>query len=57
MKKLYEKCIALLGRIAALNVPLYASQASFFLALSVFPLLVLLMGLNMIFGERWFSRR
>lgn len=45
MKKLYEKCIALLGRIAALNVPLYASQASFFLALSVFPLLVLLMGL------------
>ena len=45
MKKLYDKCIALLGRIAALNVPLYASQASFFLALSVFPLLVLLMGL------------
>ena len=45
MKKLYHKFIGLLGRIAALNVPLYASQASFFLALSVFPSLVLLMGL------------
>ena len=45
MKKLYNKFIALLGKVVALNVPLYASQASFFLALSVFPLLVLLMGL------------
>jgi len=45
MKKLYNKFITLLGKIAALNVPLYASQASFFLALSVFPTLVLLMGL------------
>lgn len=45
MKKLWDKCIALLGKIAALHVPLYASQASFFLALAVFPSLVLLMGL------------
>ena len=45
MKKFYNKFIGLLGRIARLNVPLYASQASFFLALSVFPSLVLLMGL------------
>lgn len=45
MKKLYNKIMGILGRIAALNVPLYASQASFFLALSVFPSLVLLMGL------------
>jgi len=45
MKKLFNKCISLLGKVAALNVPLYASQASFFLALAVFPTLVLLMGL------------
>lgn len=45
MKKLYNKIMSILGRIAALNVPLYASQASFFLALAVFPSLVLLMGL------------
>ena len=32
MKKLYNKIMGILGRIAALNVPLYASQASFFLA-------------------------
>lgn len=32
-------------RIIALNIPLYASHASFFIALSVFPTLVLLMGL------------
>ena len=35
----------ILGQIAAMKVPLYASQASFFLALSVFPALVLLMSL------------
>ena len=45
MKKLYNKLVSLLGKLAALNVPLYASQASFFLALAVFPMLVLLMGL------------
>lgn len=32
-------------RIMELNIPLYASHASFFIALSVFPLLVLLMAL------------
>lgn len=32
-------------RIMELNIPLYASHASFFIALSVFPILVLLMGL------------
>ena len=45
MKKLYNKIIGILGKVFALNVPLYASQASFFLALSVFPMLILLMGL------------
>ena len=45
MKKLYNKILTLLGKVAALNIPLYASQASFFLALSVFPALVLLVGL------------
>lgn len=45
MKKLYHKVTGILEQIAALNVPLYASQASFFLALSVFPALVLLMSL------------
>lgn len=45
MKKLYHKLLHLAKNISALNVPLYASQASFFLALSVFPLLVLLMSL------------
>lgn len=45
MKRLWNKCIGSLTKIAKLNIPLYASQASFFLALSVFPMLVLLMGL------------
>lgn len=45
MKKLWNKFIGLLGKVARLNIPLYASQASFFLALSVFPALVLLVGL------------
>ena len=40
-----EKLKAFLRRIAALNIPLYASHASFFIALAVFPTLVLLMGL------------
>lgn len=41
MKKLKAFC----QRIIKLNIPLYASHASFFIALSVFPLLVLLMSL------------
>lgn len=45
MKKLWNKFIGLLGKVAKLNIPLYASQASFFLALAVFPMLVLLVGL------------
>ena len=40
-----EKLKNWIRRIAALNIPLYASHASFFIALSVFPSLVLLMGL------------
>lgn len=51
MKKIYKKMIATLGNIADLNVPLYASQASFFLSLSVFPLLVLLVGLLRYTGQ------
>lgn len=40
-----EKIKRYLKRILLLNIPLYASHASFFIALSVFPTLVLLMGL------------
>ena len=40
-----EKLKAYIRRIADLNIPLYASHASFFIALAVFPTLVLLMGL------------
>ena len=51
MKQYYRKFITQSGKIAALNVPLYASQASFFLALAVFPLLVLLVGLLRYTGQ------
>ena len=40
-----EKLKAFVRRIVQLNIPLYASHASFFIALAVFPTLVLLMGL------------
>ena len=40
-----EKLKAFARRIVQLNIPLYASHASFFIALAVFPTLVLLMGL------------
>lgn len=40
-----EKLKKYILRIIDLNIPLYASHASFFIALSVFPTLVLLMGL------------
>jgi len=40
-----ERLKTYVKRIISLNIPLYASHASFFIALSVFPLLVLLMGL------------
>lgn len=39
-----QKLKTYLRRLIALNIPLYASHASFFIALSVFPSLVLLMG-------------
>lgn len=46
MKSPFFRRLLDLGRkIARLHIPMYASQASFFLALSVFPTLVLLMGL------------
>ena len=45
MKKLAEKVKRLVFYIFNLNIPVYASQASFFIALSVFPALVLLMSL------------
>lgn len=46
MKSPFIRRIVAWGRkIAELHIPMYASQASFFLALSVFPMLVLLMGL------------
>ena len=40
-----QKLRSYLQRLFSLNIPLYASHASFFIALSVFPSLVLLMGL------------
>lgn len=50
MKKLLQHrwvkgFLAVCRYIAGLNIPVYASNASFFIALSVFPTLVLLMGL------------
>lgn len=50
MKKLLQHrwvkwFLAVCRYIAELNIPVYASNASFFIALSVFPTLVLLMGL------------
>ena len=40
-----ERLKRYIRRIIELNIPVYASQASFFIVLSVFPTLVLLMGL------------
>ena len=45
MKKLLGRLLRFLNYLFSLNVPVYASQASFFIALSVFPALVLLMSL------------
>lgn len=45
MKKLTERFAEFIKYITGLNVPVYASQASFFIALAVFPALVLFMGL------------
>ena len=45
MKKITEKAKRLVLYVFKLNIPGYASQASFFIALSVFPALVLLMSL------------
>ena len=45
MKKLFEKAKHFALYVFNLNIPGYASQASFFIALSVFPALVLLMSL------------
>ena len=45
MKAYLQKLWQLGKRISALRIPVYASQASFFIVLSVFPSLVLLMGL------------
>lgn len=45
MKKIWEKVCRFVEYIAGLNIPLYASHASFFIILAVFPALVLLMSL------------
>lgn len=45
MKQRFPKLWSLANRIVGLRVPVYASHASFFLTLSVFPMLVLLLGL------------
>ena len=41
----YKKVLHFIEYVAKQNIPLYASHASFFVALAVFPLLVLVMGL------------
>lgn len=45
MKKRFAKLLTLGKKVADLRVPVYASHTSFFLTLSVFPMLVLLLGL------------
>lgn len=45
MKRYWEKCVRMARHISSLRIPVYASHASFFIALSVFPSLVLLMSL------------
>ena len=45
LKNLWKKVVRFAEYVSKLNVPVYASHASFFIALSVFPLLVLVMGL------------
>ena len=45
MEKIWDKAKRFVFYIFNLNIPGYASQASFFIALSVFPALVLLMSL------------
>lgn len=45
MKRYWEKLKQIAGYVGRLRVPVYASHASFFIVLAVFPMLVLLMGL------------
>ena len=44
-KTLYQKGVRLVRYTASLKIPVYASHASFFIALAVFPTLILLMSL------------
>ena len=44
-RKLWKKGLHFIEYVAKLKIPVYASHASFFIALAIFPLLVLLMGL------------
>ena len=43
--KFWKKAESFVGYVAKLNIPIYASHASFFVALAVFPSLVLVVGL------------
>lgn len=43
--KFWKKCSHFIDYVADLNIPVYASHASFFIALAVFPSLVLIMSL------------
>lgn len=43
--KFWKKCSRFIDYVAELNIPVYASHASFFVALAVFPSLVLVMSL------------
>lgn len=45
MKRFIKRLGNAVGYVASLNIPVYASHASFFIALSVFPILVLLLSL------------
>lgn len=45
MKRHWNKLVKIVRYVGSLHVPVYASHASFFIVLSVFPILVLLLGL------------
>ena len=44
-ESIYQKIKRLCGHIAGLKVPVYASHACYFIVLSAFPMLVLLLGM------------
>ena len=45
LRKLWERGVALVRQIASFHIPVYAAHTSFFMVLSLFPMLVLLLSL------------